>query len=138
MTYSKLLALGAAIAITGGGLILMAPPAFGKPAPVVVTAPATGDVVTRHIGYADLNLAAPAGERTLTQRVGRAIETLCDEATGGTNGSVDFKRAMSRCGNSAWDQARPQIGLAVQRARDIASTGTSSIAAVAIRIALPE
>src|SRR5689334_11861155 len=101
MTPFKTIYSCAAVALAVGGLLPLAHPAFGTPAPVVVTAPATGDVVTRRIHYAGLNLATPAGERSLNRRVGRAIETLCDEATGGSNGSAESKHAISRCGNSA-------------------------------------
>jgi hypothetical protein len=40
------------------------------------------------------------------------------------------------CANDAWDSATPQIAQAVQRAKDIAMTGKSSIAATAITINL--
>src|SRR5207237_3322231 len=133
MTYGNLLSMGAAIAIATGGAALSASPASGKP-PIVVTAPDPADVVTRHIGYSDLNLASPAGERTLSRRVDAAVSGLCSEAIGGDDGSPMVKFATQRCSNSALNQARPQIGLAVQRARDIAWTGSSSLAAAAIFI----
>lgn len=137
MTYAKVLSMCAAVAITAGGLIIMAPPAFGK-APIVVTAPAPNDIVTRHIGYADLNLASAAGERALNRRVGSAVNDLCLEATGGRDNRTGFRFDMINCTGSAWNQARPQIGRAVGRARDIASTGYSTLSAVAITIAIPE
>jgi hypothetical protein len=45
---------------------------------------------------------------------------------------------MHHCSGLAWDGARPQILRAVQRAREIAATGSSSIAAAAITITIPE
>jgi hypothetical protein len=45
---------------------------------------------------------------------------------------------MMKCDNRAWGEARPQIARAVQRAHDIASTGTSPIAAAAITISLAQ
>jgi UrcA family protein len=135
MTYGKLPAMGSTIALTLGGLFLIAPPASAK-APILVVAPA--EIVTRHITYADLNLASAAGERTLNRRVGSAVSELCAEATGGFDGSLTAKVATIRCGNSAWDQARPQIDRAVGRARDVAATGTSTIPAAAITIVIPE
>jgi len=136
MTYSNILSLGGAVAITLGGLFLVAPPASGKSSPIVVMAPE--NLVVRHISYADLNLASAAGERTLNRRVGSAVGDLCLEATGGNDGSFSFKSAMKKCSNRGWGEARPQIARAVQRAHDIASTGTSPVAAVAITISLAQ
>ena len=137
MINSKLLSLSGAVAITVGGLFLVAPPASGKSPPIVVTAP-DDYVVVRHISYADLNLASATGERTLNRRVDGAVSDLCLDATGGNDGSFSFKSNMMKCDNRAWGEARPQIARAVQRAHDIASTGTSSIAATAITISLAQ
>lgn len=131
MDYSKLISISAAVLVTSGVFALVAPPAFGK-APVLVTAPA--DVVSRHINYADLDLASSAGEVTLNRRVGGAVGSLCHEATGGPDGNFMTTIANRKCRTSAWNQARPQIAQATQRARDIASTGVSPIAAAAITI----
>jgi hypothetical protein len=43
--------------------------------------------------------------------------------------------AEHACRSDAWAGARPQMALAVQRAREIAATGSSNIAAVAISVA---
>jgi UrcA family protein len=137
MGYGKLISMAAAAAITAGGLVFMAHPAAGKP-PILVTAPNPADVVTRHIGYADLNLASVAGERTLNRRVGGAVNSLCLEVIGGNDTSMESMAAEYHCATSTWTQARPQIAQAVQRARDIASTGSSSLAAAAITLSVPE
>jgi UrcA family protein len=129
MKYPKAFSLCAAIAVTA------TTPAFGRSPPVFVTAPA--DLVTRHISYADLNLASVSGERTLERRVGTAVSDLCLDATGGNDGSPKFKLSMIRCSGEAWNGARPQMARAVQRARDIAATGSSAIAATALTISLP-
>jgi UrcA family protein len=126
----------AATAITAGGLVLVAPPAWGK-APIFVSAPNPADIVTRHISFADLNLASAAGEVTLNRRVDVAVSGLCSDATGGDDGSLTVKSATQRCHSSAWNQARPQIGQAVQRARDLAFRGSSLLAAVEITIQIP-
>jgi len=133
--YARLIALSGAAAITSAIVFAMAPPASAKTA-IVVVAPA--DIVTRHISYADLNLASSAGENTLNARVGGAVRSLCDEAVGGEDGSLTGKLATKHCSTSVWDQARPQISSAAERARDIALTGKSTIAAAAIVITLPE
>jgi len=136
MNYTKALVMCAAVGITATGLMVLAPPAFGRNAPVYVVG--REDVVTRHISYADLNLASVAGERTLNRRVGTAVNGLCLDATGGNDGSTTFKYSMARCSGHAWGDARPQIAAAVQRAREIASTGSSSISATALTISLPQ
>ena len=133
MDYRGLISLGAAIVCTSGVFMLVAPPALGR-APLIVTAPA--DVISRHITYDDLNLATSAGELTLTRRVDGAVGRLCGEATGGSDGNFMTVYADRKCRKSAWDQARPQMARAVQRSRDIASTGFSPVAAVGITIDL--
>ena len=60
------------------------------------------------------------------------------DGAGGNDGSIEYKTYMLRCSGGAWGQARPQIALAVQRARDIAATGTSAITAAALVISLPK
>jgi UrcA family protein len=136
MNYSNIGSFAGAVAITATGLFLMAPPASAH-APIVVLA--SGDVVTRHISYVDLNLASPSGAKTLTGRVNYAVRDLCSEATGsGDDASFTLKFADRKCRNAAWNQARPQISHAIQRATEIASTGSSMIAATAITISLSE
>ena len=137
MNYGKLLSMIAAVAIPAGGLVLMAPPASAR-APIVVSAPVPADIVTRHIGYADLNLASSAGEMALKGRVRGAIASLCGEAIGGNDGRLTTRLNDRYCRSAAWTQATPQIDRAVERAHEIASTGTSTIAAAGIAIVLPK
>jgi UrcA family protein len=127
------LAVVGAVAVGLSGFAV-AQPALAKNQPVVVVA--NPDIVTRRISYADLNLASVSGERTLKHRVSGAISGLCSEATGGQDGYYVTGLARMKCNKTAWGQARPQIANGVQRARDIALTGTSTIAAVAITIDL--
>lgn len=134
MEYNKLVSAFAAVAITAGAFTLVSSPAFAKDRPVLVLA--DSDVMTRRISYADLNLASASGERTLKHRVSRGINGLCFDATGGQDGQFTTNLARMKCSKTAWGQARPQMANAAQRARDIALTGTSTIAAVAITIDL--
>ena len=134
MTYSKMISTFTAIAVTATGMFLVAPPASAKERPVIVTAPT--QMVVRRISYADLNLASASGEKRLHNRVGGAVRDLCNEATGGRDGSMSAFFALQSCGNDAWDQANPQIARAVLRAHQIASTGSTSIAAAAISITI--
>ena len=133
MDYTRLVSACIAVGITGGSFAVVATPVHAK-SPIVVVADA--DIVTRHISYADLNLASLSGEATLNGRVGGGIRSLCLEATGGGDASFMPNIQSRKCRTSAWSQARPQVSQAVSRARDIALTGTSSIAAVAITINL--
>jgi UrcA family protein len=135
MTYAKALSFCAAIVVTAAGGSVVASPASARPQRVVVTAPA--ESVNRHISYADLNLASSEGERALFHRVEAGVNDLCFDGSGGNDGSFVYKDYMMRCSGAAWDQARPQMALAVQRAHEIAATGTSSIAATALTIVLP-
>lgn len=133
MNYGKLISMCAAVALTAGGLIALAPAASGKDRPVVVRAP-DDPAPTRRISYADLNLASLAGEATLNRRVRGAVSSVCNEAVGPS--PILFSEQA--CRKFAWSGARPQIASAVQRARDIASTGFSPIATTAITIVTPK
>lgn len=130
MTYSKIISLCAAIAVTAGGLVAISPAVSAQARPVVVLAPP--DVPTRRVGYADLNLATSSGEKMLDRRVGQAVRSVCNEAIG--NG-FDFY-GMIECRDFAWDGARPQMNRAIRRAHEIAATGSSPIAATAIVLAV--
>jgi UrcA family protein len=111
-------------------------PAFGKGGPILVNAPAD-DIVTRHVGYADLNLAAAAGQQALVSRVKYAVNDMCLQISGGSDGAFMSGTAQARCSRASWDEARPQIDSAVLRARQIAATGRSSILAAALTITAP-
>lgn len=132
MTYNKILSMCAALALTAGGLFAMTPAAVARERPVVVIAPAS-DLPTRRVSYADLNLASLAGEKTLLTRVSRAVKWVCMESVGPS----PLYYAEQGCRSYAWRGARPQIDRAMQRHREIASTGTSLIAVAAISIAAP-
>ena len=134
MLYGKIFSMCAAVGITIGGLLVMTPHAAAGQGPIFVTAPA--ELVIRRIGYGDLNLASASGEKVLKRRVGSAIRSLCDEAAGPDTGDLHSSVAIMDCGREAWGQARPQMTRAVARAREIALTGTSTIAATGITISL--
>ena len=134
MNYAKAIALcGAALtAAVAVGVAAFPVHAAGPRAVVVIANP--DDYVTRHVSYADLNLASAPGERTLNRRVGSAVSDVCSEAVGGSSTGLQYRD----CTIGAWGRARPQVSLAVQRARDIAANGSSLIAAVAITIGAPQ
>ena len=129
MKHANLFAMGAAVAITAGGLVLMAPSAQGRTHPLVVTAPLERLPVER-VSYADLNLASARGKALLERRVGSAVREVCLGASNHRAATY----AESSCRTAAWADARPQMELAYERAGDIARTGNSAVIAATIRV----
>jgi UrcA family protein len=115
MTGSTLAAVLASMPVAAA-----APPARLVDREVVVVAERP-DQVTRHVSYADLNLASVAGERALNRRIQGAVRGICSEAMGSSE-TRDDARAHRGCSKEARSSARPQVALAVQRARDLAAT----------------
>ena len=116
--------------VTGAALALLA--AFSAPASareVTVLAPPPEDHLTERVSYADLDLATDPGIKTLTFRVRGAVKRVCAPL----DQRVTFAE-HSECRSYAWNGARPQMERAVARAQQIAMTGTSSIAPVAISV----
>ena len=97
-----------------------------------VFAPRDNDMMTARVSFADLNLATAIGRKRLEYRVGSAVEQVCPSGFGLTE-MLDARV----CSNKAWDGARPQMALAFTRAAELAATGTSRIAPVAIAIIAP-
>ncbi|WP_187107723.1 UrcA family protein [Sphingomonas xanthus] len=114
--------------------LVLAAPAGAQDSPVVVYGEPDQNIRTERVSYADLNLASTSGEKKLNGRVDRAVERVCLFDIGQRGSEViQYKR----CAGGAWDHARPQIAQAVERARQLAQTGTTSIAATAITISVP-
>jgi UrcA family protein len=128
----KLTSLLAACAVTALGLAIAAP-AVAAPSPVVVTGRVIDNIPIRYVSYRDLNLAQDEGQLTLVSRVKYAVKDVCAESMAG---DTFLRVAMSDCRGESWQRAEPQINRAVQRARDIAANGWSSIAPVAITISV--
>lgn len=84
------------------------------------------DGLSMRVSYRDLNLASARDERILNRRVGSATHIVCEPHFSNMD--------RADCVSYAWKGARPQIAMAVQRAREIALTGNSSIPLVAIAI----
>ena len=122
---------GAAVLSGVTASLLIATAAFAaQNKPVVVYAEPPENVRTERISYADLDLNQRGHARKLNLRVAGAVKRVClyEDRTGLQD------RGYYACADSAWDDARPQIAQAVARAREIALTGKSSIAAAAITI----
>lgn len=128
--------MSAAVSVSVAFLSVIGSPALAKSRPILVNAP-PDEVITRSISYADLNLAVPAGERSLMGRVGSAVNGLCSEVAGGPDRSFVVGLSTTRCVSATWQQVRPQIDLALQRAREIASNGQAGVAATALIISAP-
>jgi UrcA family protein len=122
-----------ALALTLASCLAATPAAAAQGQPVTVYAERDANVRTARVSYADLDLASAKGERTLVRRVARAVKKVCLFEDG--QRTLQDSSYYS-CERGAWDDAKPQIALASQRARDIAMNGSSKIAAAAIRISV--
>jgi UrcA family protein len=96
-------------------------PASAQEAPLVVYGEATG-AQTERVAFADLDLASARGQSRLHNRVGGAIERVCDLDLG-RQGLQD--RDYYRCANSAWGAAAPQIAEAL-------ATGSTALGAAIV------
>ena len=128
MNVRKIMSLASAAVVSIGGLTMAAPTAVWAAEPITITGERNVDTLVERVSYSDLDLAQVQGERRLVQRVGYAVNRVCPDRDLAT---IDHWRT---CRFSAWGGARPQIALAVERARQIALNGFSAIAPVAIRI----
>lgn len=124
MTKTKTLLALAALATSGGTLLLGAGPAMARDVTVVAQA---DEAPIAHVSYADLNLAVAAGQRTLERRVSGAITQVCQDTADGTD-----RFANGACVNAAWNEAIPQMKAATARARALAEGGASTDTRVAL------
>jgi UrcA family protein len=132
--YGKALAICGATLIGAVAVAAAAAPAHaqgpGRPA-VVIGHPS--DFAVRSVSYADLNLTSGSGRSELNHRVRAAVNDVCEAVVGTTD-----DHGLIACRWDAWGGAHPQVARAVQRAQEIAATGSSSIAAAAITIDVGE
>ena len=128
MTLQKFILFAAACAMTAGSLAITSPASAQPSERFTVTGPRTDAPRTERVSYRDLNLVIPQDEKRLVRRVGFAVNHVCPQGI--------FRIEPSGCRSDAWDGAKPQIALAVERAKQIASNGFSSIAPVAIVISV--
>lgn len=106
----------------------------GQEKPVVVLAEPQENLRTERVSYADLDLAQRSDQRTLNYRVASAVKRVClfEDSRAGLQLGGYYS-----CANGAMDGAEPQIAQAIDRAKEIALTGKSSIAVAAITIDVP-
>jgi UrcA family protein len=112
----------ALVLIVGAAGAAVAQP--GSTATVIGQRPEDG--LSVRVSYRDLNLAAARDEKILNRRVSSAAHFVCEP-------HFDALDRMG-CVSYAWKGARPQIAMAVARARQLALTGTTNIPLVAIAI----
>ena len=115
-------------------LLAAFPASAGQDKPVVVFAEPQENIRTERVSYADLDLAQRAGQRTLNYRVANAVKRVCLFEN---NRSGLQLGGYYSCANGAMEGAEPQIAQAIDRAKEIALTGKSSIAVAAITINVP-
>ena len=128
MPYARTLSLCAAFAITGAGLMVFAAPSHARDRPIVVEGQPS-NVIAKRVSFADLNLASVQGEKTLYRRVNNAVGWVCRQAV-----PTPILYERQGCSSASWEAAAPQLDRAVQRAREMAANGSSSIAATSITI----
>ena len=119
--------------ITSSLLIAVTTAQAARDRPVVVYAEPE-NTRTERVSYADLDLSQRKDERKLNSRVAGAVKRVClfEHFRSGLQ-----NQGYYHCADGAWDGARPQIAQAVTRAKEVALTGRSSIAATAITISIP-
>jgi len=117
MSYTRLVAASAAIAISAAVFLVVASPALATGPAASIALDSIG-----HVDFADLDLTSVAGTKALRSRIDSAVRTAC----GGIS-ARDYDEEIS-CRDRAWLKAEPQIASATQRARDIAAIGTPTIA----------
>lgn len=123
------LLLGATLALaTAAGAV---PP--GAQAPVqVIGQRIADDQLTERVGYRDLNLASASGQKALTSRVRSAVGTVCSPLDG-----TNLRTRQQHCRSFAWHGAKPQMARAIERAQQLAATGSTSLPQVAIAVRAP-
>ena len=119
MNTTKLV-FGLAAALTASGtLFLAAGPAAAKD--VTVVAATDDELPVARVSFADLNLVHEAGQQTLRRRVNGAIRTVCAPAYSGIETA-----AYAMCQNNAWNEAKPQMTAAIDRATRLAAGNGSA------------
>ena len=131
---TRLVATAVLSGVTASLLLGVPAIAASQDNPVVVKAEPLEGLRTERVPYGDLNLAERKDVYRLRQRVGVAVQRVCLFEDGR---SALLDTGYARCSDEAWNDANPQIAVAVTRAKEIALKGFSAIPAnpIAIRVA---
>ena len=108
-------------ALLSGMALCTAPAAAAQEAPLIVYGQAL-ESRSERVAFADLDLGATAGQSRLHNRVGGAIERVCDLDLG-RDGLQD--RGYYHCAQAAWGAAAPQIAEAITTGKT--SLGTAIV-----------
>ena len=127
--FWTMFAAASATAVVLGGAATAALAQQPQPSTTVIGERPAEDDLSVSVSYHDLNLAAARDERILHRRVRGAARQVCQP-----DDDKGVYRLFSRCVSIAREGAAPQVDLAVRRAREIASRGSSSIPLVAIAV----
>lgn len=125
--FARSASLLAALATTS---IAVSATASAQENPVLIQG-GTNSARTERVGFTSLDLSQQHDRDRLGRKVGAAVERVCLRDIG-RDGLQD--RGYYTCADRAWSSAAPQIADAIQRSRDIAMTGSSTIAVSAIII----
>jgi UrcA family protein len=114
------IATGSAVLLAGiaGSSPFAATPASAQQGTITIQAPLPPNLRIERVGYWDLNLASPAGVRTLHRRVGGAVERVCLYDPHRWYGMSDPD--YNACVSGSWRRARPQMAAAIYQARAMA------------------
>lgn len=78
-----------------------------------------------HVGFADLDLSHPDGQRRLDRRIRGAIDRICGSRE---YGDLSARRLVDECRRAARRSTETQVARAVDRARtrDVAAVGSDT------------
>jgi len=127
MNSFKLLMGAAALCVSSVAVVAAAGPAQAKD--VTVRAALPDDVPQLSVNIADLQLASASGKSSLHRRVRFAVSQVCNPHLGGS-----LSRAYTRCLETAWTGARPQMARAIDAAERYAQAGGTGVAVAAISV----
>ncbi|MEO7410342.1 MAG: UrcA family protein [Sphingomicrobium sp.] len=127
---SRIASTAAALAALAFTLALAPSSASAQEGPVTIYGEAL-NANTELVSFARLDLAKASDQRRLNRRVASAVERVCLRDIG-RDGLQD--RGYYACHGKAWDDAAPQIALAVAQSNNLALGGAAPFAVTAIRI----
>ena len=100
---------------------------------ITVLAPLDGQAIaTERVRHADLNLALASDQKQLLRRVSLASFRVCTANALGVSVSDE---QFAGCSRAAIADAAPRVAQAIERARQLAANGSSTLTAVGITVA---
>lgn len=127
MNNFKLLMGAAAVCVSGLAVTAAAGPAQAQDA--TVRAAVSEEVPQVKVNIADLQLASATGQKRMNRRVAFAVSKVCNPQYEGA-----LSRGYTRCLETAWNGARPQMARAIEAAQRYAAAGGTDVAVAAISV----